>query len=268
MCGWQRELLESRERCASLTHDLRHAKSVMDKMKTEIRTVKALKEQLYDVEMQTRRLKEQVTANMRDKLQWKTRALKLKKEVKKAQETAARTRAKPDGAEKGGGIGGSGWVAGGTGRTASRPGEILPVVTRGQTGYAQGDEVQHSKTLKSVDFGDSASDDEEWGEQEDLGDSPVKGLHHGDGHDGNVGRSGASTSPVMNFSRVYSRGECCSLSSKPCICILLLETPVEIRTHSACSFSPKFGDCGAARGRRRGCPTGLSSQYECCACCA
>ena len=178
----------------------------MDKMKTEIRTVKALKEQVYDVEMQMRRLKEQVAANMRDKLQWKTRALKLKKEVKNAQETAARTRAKPRGAEKGGGIGGSGWVAGGA---ASRPGEILPVVTRGQTGYAQGDEVQHLKTLKSVDFGDSVSDDEDWSEQEDWGDSPMKGPHHGDGHDGNVGRSGASTSPVMNFSRVYSRGECC-----------------------------------------------------------
>ncbi len=166
---------------------------MMDKMKNEIKTVKALKEQVYDVEMQMRRLKEQVGSSMRDKLRWKTRAINLKKQVKISEEAAARTRGKP-GEREGGSGGGAGWTPGGVG---SRIGEILPVVTRGHTGYVH--DVRPSKTSKSVDFGDSLSEDDDWGEEDELVASPGKGQ--------TSGRMAASTSPGMNFSKVYDRGK-------------------------------------------------------------
>jgi len=165
----------------------------MDKMKNEIKTVKALKEQVYDVELQMRRLKEQVGSSMRDKLRWKTRAINLKKQVKNAEEAAVRTRGKPGGGEGGSG-GGAGWTPGGV---ASRYGEILPVVTRGHTGYVH--EVRQTKTSKSVDFGDALSEDDDWGDEDELVASPGKAQ--------TAGRSAASTSPSMNFSKVYDRGK-------------------------------------------------------------
>jgi hypothetical protein len=169
---------------------------MIDKQKREIQTVNALREQIYDVEVQQRHLKEQVASNKREALRWKTRALKLKQELKNASASAAREGSKKPGAK------GTGYDGGGS----VRSGEVLPVVTRGQTGIA-------SRGLDDGRPRAGGTDDDDWDDEDDWeeterGDS-WEGSRQQSGMRGKTAsqahmRSGAlSTSPTMNFSKVF-----------------------------------------------------------------
>ena len=195
-----------RERCASLAHDLQDAKFMINKYKKEINTVTALREQIYDSEIQQRRLKEQVAANKRESLRWKTRAVSLKNDLKSARATAAREGSK-------GGVKGVGYDGGGS----VRAGEVLPVVTRGHTAFTN--RVMDEGRPTAGGGGGGETDDDDWDDDEDqyqemesrgIGGS-LEGTRQKGGARGKTAsnvhtRSGAvSTSPTMNFSKVFER---------------------------------------------------------------
>ena len=193
-----------RERCASLAHDLQDAKFMINKYKKELNTVNALREHIYDIELQQRRLKEQVAANKRESLSWKTRALSLKNHLKNATATAAREGSK-------GGVKGAEYDGGGS----MRAGEVLPVVTRGHTAFTN--RVMDEGRPTAGGGGVGGTDDDDWDDDEDqypeiesrgIGGS-LEGMRQKGGARGRTAsnaRSGAvSTSPTMNFSKVFER---------------------------------------------------------------
>jgi hypothetical protein len=194
-----------RERCASLAHDLQDAKFMINKYKKDMNTVNALREQIYEIELHERRLKEQVAANKRESLQWKTRAVRLKNDLKNATAAAAREGSK-------GGVKGAGYDRGGS----VRAGEVLPVVTRGHSAFTNRVMDEGRPTAGGGVGGgtddDEWDDDDQYQEMESRGiGGSLEGTRQQGGAQGKTAsnvhaKSGAvSASPTMNFSKVFER---------------------------------------------------------------
>ena len=192
------QLLESRERCASLAHDLHDAKIIIERYKKENQKVVTLKEQIYETEAGTKQLKDRLASSVREKVQWKSRAKTLKKELQNASSSAVREGKKPTG--KGAVHFGSGII----GRGGAS--QVLPVVTRGPLGHTQGGTEEGRKIRSSFDE-DVMSQDDRWVDEDRIG----ADLHEGTrGKSTNPGasqrgpsRTVTSTGQTMNFARVY-----------------------------------------------------------------
>ena len=134
---------------------------------------------------------------MREKVQWKSRAKTLKKELQNASSTAVRAGKKPTG--KGAVHFGSGII----GRGGAS--QVLPVVTRGPFGHTQGGTEEGRKIRSSFDE-EIMSQDDRWADEDRIG----ADLHAGTrGKSTNPGASQrgpstvTSTGQTMNFARVF-----------------------------------------------------------------
>ena len=219
-----------------MTQDLLHAKMIIDKCKQEIKTVNALKEQVYEAELQMRQLKEQVASGKRDTLRWKTKAIKLEKEAKNLKSTLSREGSKPREMDD-----------------TSRPGRVLPIVSRSHSrgGIEDG---RRSKT-RGADHGElSASDDAEWGDEDlvegDFGDSGgYRGSMHKASTRGKTAmavmpRSGAVlASPTMNYSKVYERAFMSSTQVE-----LPEDDNIDVRRIWSAQFASEEGEGGVHMG--------------------
>ena len=194
------QLLESRERCASLAHDLHDAKIIIERYKKENQKVVTLKEQIYETEAGTKQLKERLASSVREKVQWKSRAKTLKKELQNASSTAGRAGKKPTGkgaVHFGSGISGRGGAS-----------QVLPVVTRGPLGHTQGGTEEGRKIRSSFDE-DVMSQDDRWVDEDRIGadlHGGTRGKSTNPGasqRDPGASRTVTSTGQTMNFARVF-----------------------------------------------------------------